>query len=95
MADNRMWLIHRPTQLGIMLGKRMMNGWYGPPTQDESQRFFDYINEVSGSGDDFVLAMEDCRGSGCFDDWQYAPDFVAGFRKFIFTKPEERVDGDF
>ena len=86
MANNRMWLIHKPTQLGVMLGKRMAWGWYSAPEQEKLQSFFEYLeHNPEGSQDDFILAMEDCTGSSCFNDWQYTSENVDGFMKFIFT----------
>jgi hypothetical protein len=69
-----------------MLGKHMSRGWYKAPENTELQRFFDYLEDnPKGSQDDFILAMEDCTKSGCFEDWQYTDEYVDGFRKFIFT----------
>ncbi len=89
MANNRVFLIHKPSKLGIMLGKRMGWGWYKPPEKDEIQRFYDYLSNEQpyddGSQDDFVLAMEDCSESGCFDDWKYTSETVCGFRLFEYT----------
>ncbi|MDP2672065.1 MAG: hypothetical protein Q8O68_00965 [Candidatus Daviesbacteria bacterium] len=45
MANNRMWLIHRPSKIGIKLGKRMAIGWYAAPLQDEVERFFKYLED--------------------------------------------------
>lgn len=75
MANNRMFLIHRPTKLGIMLGKRMGWGWYKPPEAAELQRFYDYHRRHSHQ-DDFVLAMEDS------DDWICTTEWVEGLRVF-------------
>lgn len=86
MANNRMWLIHKPTKLGVMIGKRMLGGWYGAPEQAELQRFFSYLEYADeGRQDDFILAMEDCTDSSCFDNWKYTDETTNGFRKFIFT----------
>jgi len=69
-----------------MLGKRMRWGWYKAPKQKEVERFFEYLeNNPEGSQDDFVLAMEDCSESSCFDSWRYTDETIEGFKKFIFT----------
>lgn len=89
MANNRMFLIHRPTKLGIMLGKRVGWGWYEPPSKDRLQKFYDCTIEClswEGHQDDFILAMEDCSGSSCFGDWTYTGEEVDGFGLFEFTK---------
>jgi hypothetical protein len=74
MANNRMWLIHKPSKLGVMLGKRMSCGWY--TSDDNLMKFFDYIQRCEGQ-DDFVLAMEDC-----FGEWDYTDEREGGFMKF-------------
>ena len=56
MANNRMYLIHRPTGTAIMLGKRMGWGWYQPPTGEQMERFFEASEEQRQ--DDFYIGME-------------------------------------
>jgi len=91
MANNRMFLIHKPSKLGIMLGKRMGWGWYGAPDAFELRRFYDYLaDNIEGSQDDFILAMEDCSESNCFKDWQYTNEMVEGFMVFEYKKEEEK-----
>ena len=83
MANNRMFLIHKPTKLGIMLGKRMAWGWYDAPSQDQMEKFFCYLSQnLEDSQDDFILAMEDCENSSCYDKWSYTGENVEGFMKF-------------
>jgi len=85
MANNRMFLIHKPTRLGVMLGKRMAWGWYKAPEQSELMRFFEYLeNNPKESQDDFILAMEDCTESTCFDEWRYTSETVDGFTVFEY-----------
>jgi len=97
MANNRMFLIHKPSKLGIMLGKRLGWGWYGAPDKSEVERFYKYLSDnpesYDGSQDDFVLAMEDCTESNCFDDWRYTEQKVDGFRVFTYTCVGEEQDG--
>jgi hypothetical protein len=82
MANNRMWLIHRPSQLGTLLGKRMGWGWYQAPNQKRMEKFFAYLSSHYDDQDDFILAMEDCEDSSCFSDWQYIEEKENGFMKF-------------
>ena len=60
MANNRLWLVHRPTGRAVKLGKRMAWGWYDPPSQARLQAFFDAIPY---NQDDFFLAIEDNSGA--------------------------------
>ena len=87
MANNRMFLIHKPSMLAIQLGKRMGEGWYDAPEKSELERFFDHVGESSKGQDDFALAMEDCENSCCFEDWQYAGESVNGFIVFKYKNP--------
>jgi hypothetical protein len=64
MANNRMWLVHRPSGERLYLGKRMGHGWYRHPVaidgdlNEKIATFFDKA-EAFGSGlDAFVLQME-------------------------------------
>jgi len=94
MANNRMWLIHRPTKLGIMLGKRLGFGWYKPPETKELERFYEYLEknmDSEQSQDDFVLAMEDCSNNSCFDNWDYTNTFIDGFRLFKFKNQDTKL----
>lgn len=89
MANNRMFLVHMPTKLGVMIGKRMGWGWY-KADGDEIERFYDYLSDhPKGSQDDFKLFMEDCSESSCFDDWRYTQDEVEGFRVFKILEESE------
>ena len=82
MADNRMFLVHRESGLGVMLGKRLMIPWSANISNDELNRFYNYIANNYDKWDDFMLIMEDCSMSGCFDDWRYTDEFENGFRRF-------------
>ena len=66
MANNRMYLVHKPSGLKFYLGKRMGWGWYCKPEEDltgKLQKFFDECIENNGdeinSQDDFAIGMED------------------------------------
>lgn len=87
MANNRMFLIYKPSKLGVMLGKRMIMGWYKAPESKELERFYDYVEANHfDTMDDFVLAMEDCSRSDCFGDWNYSGERVNGFCEFKYMK---------
>lgn len=59
MANNRMYLIHRPTGLGAYLGKRMAGGWYdGQLVGANIQKLYDAVEPESGFSDDFVIVTE-------------------------------------
>lgn len=47
MANNRMYLVHRPTGLAVVIGKNLSDdmGWYGPQTQEKMQLFFDEVEK--------------------------------------------------
>lgn len=66
MANNRLWLVHRPTGFTAHLGKRMAWGWYTSDisAQVDLDAFYARCTEAletgtEGSQDDFVLAIED------------------------------------
>ena len=60
MANNRMFLVHRPTGRSVFLGKRMSYGWFDPPSADALQAFYQECEiDTPLAQDDFVIAMED------------------------------------
>jgi hypothetical protein len=68
MANNRLYLVHAPTGVGIGIGKRMGWGWYvgatrdGRPMEPDLNLFYDHAIENLDPGDsqdDFVLVRED------------------------------------
>lgn len=68
MANNRLWLIHRPTGAHVCLGKRMAIGWHSTRTDNRTgeliREFFDQVECGPEIGqDDFVLALEDASGA--------------------------------
>lgn len=87
MADNRMFLIHRPSNLGILLGKRLGFPWYQSteddnPNETEVSKFLEYVDAYD---DDFVLALEEPGNELQFKDWKYTTELKDGFRVFKFT----------
>ena len=76
MANNRLFLVHRPTGEAVFLGKRMCGGWYGVPdnVKERIEELFSRIaNGSPGSQDDMVLAMEenDANSSMVCTRWKY------------------------
>lgn len=69
MADNRMWLLHRPSGKAVMLGKRFGPEWY--TKHDHLSEMLTALFDQT-EGDDFCLAMEDCEDAPeAFDNWEY------------------------
>lgn len=90
MANNRLFLVHRPTGESVYLGKRMGYGWYGAYS-DLGSRLNEFFSRCAEKGyaaalqkpwlgaaddqDDFVLAIEDASGSpNATDEWDYDKD---------------------
>lgn len=75
MANNRLWLVHRPSGQSVYLGKRMAVGWHDAPA-DLAQRVAAFFEKCSpGDQDDFALAIEDAEGAPCcIGDWAYDED---------------------
>jgi hypothetical protein len=83
MANNRLWLVHRPTGAAICLGKRLAQGWWchtDGSFPDRLNAFFEQAGMPNPSGDmfgngpqdDFVLAIENSSGApSCSEDWVY------------------------
>lgn len=80
MANNRMFLVYRPTGDAVMLGKRMGWGWYDVPN-DISERIVQLfalaekaaLQNENFSQDDFAVAMEHAaRQPYVLSDWHYA-----------------------
>ena len=63
-----MWLIHKPTMLGIGIGKRMYDGWYTSPASNIDEnivKLYDTVREIDGLDhqDDYMVFMDDCEES--------------------------------
>ena len=70
MANNYMWLIHRPTKLGVVIGSRMEWGWRTPTEiYDNIDTLYRYLDEHPGEigdQDDFVVVTEEeSQGWAC------------------------------
>lgn len=79
MANNRLWLVYRPTGKAVFLGKRMAEGWYNVPddVKERIEALFQHIQDERGNReyeqDDMTLAMEECEGRSPFVNvnWRY------------------------
>lgn len=76
MANNRMFLVHRPTGLAVYLGKRMGWGWYDAPAHLAEQMTLLYAVLESeygyeGQQDAFQVAMEspESETEGIWSSW--------------------------
>lgn len=80
MANNRMFLVYRPTGDAVFLGKRMGRGWYGTP-KDLPEKILELFrrakeaaaaSERAFSQDDFAVALEHGEHQPhAIDKWQY------------------------
>jgi hypothetical protein len=43
MANNRVYLVHKYSNIKIALGKRMGGGYYGAPSAENINEFFDKV----------------------------------------------------
>lgn len=71
MANNRMYLLHRPTGLAVYLARHAAGnvGWSSTDVDAVLQEFFD---KTEGQPNDFCIAMENCSGAPlAFKDWTY------------------------
>lgn len=62
MANNRLWLVHKSTGERVMLGKRMVQGWYvreGVDMTKQLDNFFAKTEQEYAAQDDFELEFED------------------------------------
>lgn len=96
MANNKMYLIHKPSKVGVMLGKRMDFGWGHAPDIDLITSFYEKIAQDGvGHKDDFVLAMEDPLNENQFGEWNYDyTNNLTGLTKDGFVMFEITGDGE-
>jgi len=86
MADNRMFLVHRPSGIGISLGKKYGLSWFRPPDPERMEEFYEVLKRLGGV-DDLILLTE-TDGT----DWRYTGEKQHGFH--VFNLPETgRVEG--
>lgn len=89
MANNRLYLAHRPSGLYVPLGKRLAFGWYIDPAPD-LEKFHESCAEESDtdSQDDFVLCIEDGEGAPeCNTGWRMA-ETEKGMRILFGGEPQ-------
>lgn len=99
MANNRIFLCHRPTGRAIMLGKCMLNGMYKTPTQKELQEFFDDIYHTSlrelEDALDLCLCMERGSKRKYIDlDWNYSPNWWQGENRLILKTKDQKEESN-
>lgn len=59
MANNRMYLVHKPSGLNVCLGKRQGWGWYGAPARQDLDALYEAIEQrAEGGQDDFEVVQE-------------------------------------
>lgn len=76
MANNRMYLVHKPSKTGVYIGKRMGHGWYCGAQYDTGKaiaEFYEYLenNEDIREQDEFILVQEDSQCSECYEITTY------------------------
>lgn len=75
MANNIMFICHKPSGRNVAIAKRMDNGWYNVPTDLANQldKFFTEIEEEEKKQDSFVIAMEYTEDNEpyVYTDWLY------------------------
>jgi hypothetical protein len=100
MANNRLFLVYRPTGAAVLLGKRMGWGWYTKPGINEAiATLFYHIERIDipderriyPAQDDFVLCIEDGEGAPkCESAWQYTNEKIGNLRVLrLSPKPAE------
>jgi len=66
MANNRIYLTHRPTGKSVYLGSRSADPqWVGPPddVKERIEKLFEFVEGDYESGDDFCITLEDASGA--------------------------------
>lgn len=92
MANNRLYLYHRPTGAYVHLGKRMSEGWYGAPDKERIDEFFQKCWEdlpSSASQDDFILLAEDKREDTPYihNEW-----ILTSYSQIVLNEPYRWVE---
>ncbi|MFH1236649.1 MAG: hypothetical protein V1685_07025 [Parcubacteria group bacterium] len=90
VANNRLWLVYRPTGKAVFLGKRMATGWGSTPddVKERIEALFDHIAEVypNHSQDDLCLAMEENQSGNTKIEtkWQYTEQVTSPLTALSF-----------
>jgi len=80
MADNRLFLIHQPSGLGVIIGKRHGADLYQKNKDiDEFYKMIAHRSFLEEELDDIVLFNEETNYG---EPWEYTMDFVGKFRVF-------------
>lgn len=97
MANNRMYFVHRPTGMGIMLADRGSFGWnpirYATNIDDEIEKLFEYVQvriDDTQSQDDFSLVFENITGTSTgvqFKELQMLPNGLYLFQLEPYVLP--------
>lgn len=91
MANNRMYLWHKPSGYAVYLGKRMLDGWYDVPSNlpNRLQALYSLVQDHKNNNDDFTIAMEDaCYSSTATDAWEDVPTFLIDRGLRVFKEAE-------
>jgi len=99
LANNVMFIVHRPTGKAVRVAKRMGDGWYiaNDDLLDHLTILFDLAEkhddpQHSRNIDNFSLAMEYCEESGdAYTDWDYGgqPADENGLRTLFPKLPQK------
>lgn len=79
MANNRLYVVHRPTGFFLCLGKRLAHGWHGdtPDLNAFHQKCADAVGPNWNQQDDFVLCIEDDENApDCRTNWRHEGDRI-------------------
>lgn len=90
MANNRMYLVHRPSGIGVCICKRMAWYWYSPVNERSMEEFFAAIADVSRSDaeqDDVMVVMEDCSAKSRFVETEWGKMTRYGVNLVRFSAP--------
>jgi len=58
MANDRMYLVHKPTGKCLYMGKHMWDGWYNAPDKEQIEEFYDRVGAQGCLAGTMVLAFE-------------------------------------
>lgn len=87
MADNKMFLVNKPTGIAAAIGKRNGYGWHVPYLGEYDEQmtllFETLMKEGHGYSDDFMIVTEDQKG------WVYGADRDDGLVNIRFDEDDE------
>lgn len=100
MANNRMFLVYRPTGDCVLLGKRLATGWYTPSEDVKSiseklTELFQKAEKECSEGkaqDDFCVAMELCdNGPLVLLNWAYGISENGTVERLILAEDDQKA----